>query len=535
MNHVKTISAQAGTDAELINVLRLANVLSDEALERAVTAAERSSTRLEKSLIELGLIEEESLISILADWLKIPLIEADGVDRTLTANTRLSRDYLLRAELVPVGRQDGVLVVATANPRDREALRSIAFHLNEDILTAVATTATIRDEIQRLYEGSKPVAGTAEAADSDVERLQALANDGPVIKLVSDILAQAVDQGASDIHLEAIEARAQIRLRFDGVLHHMRYLNDADRRAATSRLKVMANLNIAEHRRPQDGRARITVRGRNIDLRLSTLPTQFGESIVIRILDQTRLKLDWNALGFAAPRVVQLERMIRQPNGIFLVAGPTGSGKTTTLYTALSRINEPERKIVTVEDPIEYALPGINQVQVRPEIDMTFATALRAILRQDPDVVMIGEIRDPETAENAVRAALMGRLVLSTVHTNSSLAAIDRLKDLGIPSYLLAETLRGVLSQRLVRTYCSTCAGKGCTDCSNTGMRGRMIVSELLEISTETSTRIASGSSAAELMPFIEAQGFISMAAETSHCIKSGVIPATEAHKVFSR
>lgn len=476
MSTISTLRTQAGSDAGLIAAL--GSSLTEEQIARATAAATRSGTRLERTLVELGLITEEKLAHILADWLDMPVVTNADVDPAFDPPDSLTADYLTRAQLIPVARRDGVLLVATANPRDIDGLRSLAFHLGEDIRPAVATSATVAEAIRQLT--AQPETAPAEAVDSDVERLQALANDGPVIKLVTNLLTQAVDLGASDLHLEALEASAVIRLRIDGALEPLRHLSEADRRAATSRLKVMADLNIAEHRRPQDGRARITVRGRNIDLRLSTLPTQFGESVVIRILDQSRLVLDWATLGFPPERIAQLEAMIHQPNGIFLVSGPTGSGKTTTLYTALSRINTDHRKIITIEDPIEYNLTGINQVQVRPEIDMTFAAALRAILRQDPDVVMIGEIRDAETAENAVRAALMGRLVLSTVHTNTAEGAIARLRDLGVPQYLINETLRGVLSQRLQRTPCPDCAGTGCPTCRQTGAVGRKVVSELL-------------------------------------------------------
>ncbi len=343
----------------------------------------------------------------------------------------------------------------------------------------------------RIFDQGQTAPADGQGADVDVARLQALANEGPVIGQVNALVAEAVEARASDIHIEMLEATARIRLRVDGELSVHRQLSHADCATYISRLKIMGRLNISEKRRPQDGRAQIAVQGRNIDLRLATLPTQHGESLVIRVLDQAQIELNWDALGYPKDRVAEIEQIIRKPNGIFLVAGPTGSGKTTTLYTALSQINNDNLKIISVEDPIEYAIEGVNQVQVQPEIDMGFARALRAILRHDPNVLLIGEIRDQETAEIAVRAALIGRLVLSTVHTNDALSTVDRMIDLGIAPYLLAATLRGVLSQRLVRRVCDACAGQGCEICGTSGYRGRRVVSELMAINEEGQREIS--------------------------------------------
>lgn len=295
----------------------------------------------------------------------------------------------------------------------------------------------------------------------------------------------------------------------------------------------MAGLNISEKRRPQDGRITTSVRGRNIDVRVSTLPTQFGESVVLRLLDQQSVQLDWGQLGFEEKRVNQLRQIIQQPNGMFLVAGPTGSGKTTTLYTALQEINQHERKIVTVEDPVEYSIPGVNQTQVDAGIGMTFANALKAILRQDPDVVLVGEIRDQETAEIAVRAALIGRLVLSTVHTNDSVSAITRLVDLGIPGFLLASTLRGVLSQRLVRRICAECAGKGGTCCDRTGLKGRQVVSELLSVDSALAQAIANGAPQSALLDLAKEKGFEVMKSDANRVLKAGLATETALQKAL--
>lgn len=469
-------------DSDLAAMLTKTGLLSDVAAERALKASKRTNTPLYRTILELGLVSEEVLIKALAEWLNVPLIENNQLDVALIKSFQTDRAFLERAEVAPIyEREDGSIVIATSNPRGNDALSSLSFHLGVKSTPALASRSTLKYVHEQLFD-KEPANLAGHGADQDVERLQALANDGPVISQVNNMIAEAVTARASDIHIEAMEADARVRFRVDGVLRTHRRISLGDCATFTSRLKIMGRLNISEKRRPQDGRAQVSVQGRNIDLRLSTLPTQHGESVVVRVLDQSRMELNWQALGYPAERVTEIENIIRQPNGIFLVAGPTGSGKTTTLYTALTHINSEDRKIITVEDPIEYAIAGVSQVQVQPEIDMTFARALRAILRQDPDVVLIGEIRDEETAEIAVRAALVGRLVLSTVHTNDALSAVDRLLDLKVPPFLLAATLRGVLSQRLVRTVCSECSGAGCDACGATGLRGRSVISELMQI-----------------------------------------------------
>ncbi len=378
-----------------------------------------------------------------------------------------------------------------------------------------------------------PVQAEAGLAEADLTRLRALANDGPVIKAVSDLVAEAVAAGASDIHIESEDHGARVRFRIDGTLVPQRRIAEAQRAAVASRLKVMAGLNISERRLPQEGRAEVSVRGRAVDIRLSTLPTQFGESIVLRLLDRNRLRVDWAALGYGAGRIAAIRRLLATPSGIFLVAGPTGSGKTTTLYTALDELNVEDRKLVTVEDLIEYTLRGVAQVQVDPAIDMGFARALRAILRQDPDVIMIGEIRDHETAEIAVRAALVGRLVLSSVHTNDALAAVDRPADLGVAPYLHAATLRGVLSQRLVRRRCETCGGSGCEVCGKTGRTGRTVVSELFEVGPRAQTAIAAGQGAATLLPLALEDGFRPMLDDARNGLAAGSFDAVDLQRTF--
>lgn len=484
-------------DSDLADRLVTADVLKRMAAERALKASQSTGASLERTLLELGLASEAQIYREIAAWLDLPFIASDGVDHVLIKSLPLDRAFLERVEAIPVAENDdGSITVATSNPRGQDAMDSISFHLGQEVRPAICTRSTVRQSIAQALEKKGDVTGSAA---SDVERLRFLTNEGPIIALTNDLLSQAVTERASDVHIEALEGAGRVRFRVDGVLRVARSLSAEDVAMMTSRLKVMGELNISEKRRPQDGRAKIAVMGRNIDLRLSTLPSQYGESVVVRILDREAVALDWDQLGFQPDVRQGIRDILGQASGIFLVAGPTGSGKTTTLYTALAELSTDARKIVTVEDPIEYAVHGVTQVQVRPDIDMTFARTLRAILRQDPDTILIGEIRDHETAEVAVRAALVGRLVLSTVHTNDSLTAIDRLLDLGVPSYLLSATLRGVMSQRLVRRACPSCAGAGCSACEGKGYKGRSVVTELMPIPSDAAKDLAHIKSSAEI------------------------------------
>ncbi len=476
--------------------------------ERVHAAHQRSGAGPERIVLELGLAEEEPVFRHLAEATGMTFFTADELAPDLIESLDLSPAFLERTEVVPVRSEGDELWLAGSNPRTGEVAEAVAFHLSRPVRLGLTTPGAIRAALARLQPEQTAGDGVAEA---DIEQLEALAHDGPVIKLVSDIIAQAVAIGASDIHIEAEEVGARVRFRIDGALRCIRRIAPDQVVAVASRLKVMARLNISEKRLPQDGRIQLPVRGRRIDIRLSTLPTQFGESLVMRVLDRARLALSWDTLGYPPDRAAAIERLVAAPNGIFLVAGPTGSGKTTTLYTALTGLNAEARKIVTVEDPIEYSLPGINQVQVEPHIDMSFARALRAILRQDPDVVMVGEIRDQETAEIAVRAALMGRMVLSTIHTNDSVSAVTRLLDLGVPGFLLAATLRGVLSQRLMPVRCESCGGEGCARCHDTGRVGRQVVSELLEVWPGLAQAITDEVPLAELEAVALREGFRAM------------------------
>ncbi len=366
---------------------------------------------------------------------------------------------------MPIASDDTGCTVALADPFNDFTRPAIEAALGLTVSIAVAVPIELEAALNRLYPEFEDGGGEAlleevvagEPSEEDAERLKDLASEAPVIRLVNQLIARAVETRASDVHVEPFEDRLRIRYRYDGVLHEVEPPAAGLRAAVISRIKIMARLDIAERRLPQDGRIRLTVRGHDIDFRVSTVPSLYGESVVLRVLDRTAVEFDYGKLGLPHDVRRGLESALDLPNGMVLVTGPTGSGKTTTLYTGLLRLNSVARKIITVEDPIEYQLPGINQIQVRAQIGLNFATLLRSDLRQDPDVIMIGEIRDLETAQIAVQAALTGHLVLSTVHTNSAAATDTRMRDMGVEDYLLAATLKGVLAQRLVRRLCSVC------------------------------------------------------------------------------
>ena len=499
-------------------------ILDELTVRRAERAQRQSGERFDLVLTRLGLLDDAGLAKALAGFLGLPLLAAADLPQEALFAETLQPAYLSTAKIVPASDDGACVVVATADPLNAEPLSALAFLLERRIEPAVMPGADIAAAIARLYgDGAaasqpRPDITLSDAPDEagneeDVRRLQDLASEAPIIRLVHDLIARAAELRASDIHLEPGDNGLLVRMRIDGVLHTMETLPSPVIPAVTSRIKIMAHLNIAERRIPQDGRIKSSVRGRPIDLRVATMPTMDGESVVLRLLDRSSVQLEFAALGLADSIRAGFTDLLAQPNGIILVTGPTGSGKTTTLYTALSLLNDPRRKTFTVEDPIEYQLAGVSQIQVQPKIALTFAAILRSVLRQDPDVIMVGEIRDLETARVAVQASLTGHLVLSTVHTNSAAGTIARMLDMGVENYLLASTLKGVLAQRLVRRLCNDCAAPaeldpvllssiadaglqdisgdairlrrpvGCPACRHTGFRGRTMVGELLTIS----------------------------------------------------
>ena len=492
------------------------------AISRARRAAEAASERLDFVLVKLGLISESDLCVAYAAYCNLPLLGASDLPEKPVLAERLKPGFLKANRILPVSFDGGNLLIAIADPFVDEAAKAISYMLDVRVNLAVIAPAEIERALRTLYHDAAGEAHSDEqevaalvngdGGEFDIERLRDIANEAPVIRLVNQIISRAVERGASDIHIEPGRDAVAVRYRIDGFLQQERLISAALRAALTTRIKIMAKLDIAQRRLPHDGRIKTAVRGVEIDIRVSTLPTVFGESIVMRILDRSRVELDFTKLGLDQAIQANLHHLMSLPNGIVLVTGPTGSGKTTTLYTALKHLNRPELKLFTVEDPIEYQLSGINQIQVQPQIGLDFPTALRSILRQDPDIVMIGEIRDLETARIAIQAALTGHLVFSTLHTNSALAAITRLIDIGLERYLLASTVSGVMAQRLVRKLCQICSrphsevermhGRlkmavpkamatdmsrsreriGCESCGGTGYSGRTTLSELLVV-----------------------------------------------------
>ncbi|HEX4174228.1 MAG TPA: ATPase, T2SS/T4P/T4SS family [Acetobacteraceae bacterium] len=488
------------------------------AIERGERVAAQTGQRLDTVLIQLGLLTERGLAESYATLLRLPLATPPRYPATepLLADV-LSARFLRQARALPVAVEDEALTLATADPLDDFTPAAVAVACGRRVKLEVAVPIELEAALERLYpidrEGDELESGTRNPLEEDAERLKDLASEAPVIRLVNQLITRAVETNASDIHVEPFEDRLRVRYRYDGILHEADNPPSRLTAAITSRIKIMARLDIAERRLPQDGRIRLAVRGQEIDFRVSTVPSLHGETVVLRILDRAAVAFDYGKLGLPPGVISRFRDSLALPNGIVLVTGPTGSGKTTTLYTGLLALNSVERKIVTVEDPIEYRLHGITQMQVHEQIGLTFAEFLSAIVRQDPDVIMVGEIRNQETAQVAAQAALLGRLVLSTLHTNSAAAAVTRLRDMGLEDYLLAAVLRGVLAQRLVRRLCQSCRRPqpapaelirrfdlarhcsggtlmlyhpvGCAACRQSGYRGRFAIAEFLVLNAE--------------------------------------------------
>ncbi len=507
---------------------------------------------LAEVLLEMGALEPQRLARVLAQEYRIPFqanIDEHTLDATLVSKVPIN--YAKKNSLLPLHAENGAVVVAVANPANYDALDDLHVLFRAPIQAIVAPAEVIAEATNRAYDRAATTSAQDLIVDLEEDRLDQVASElaneptdllesddaAPIIRLVNGLLSQAVKDRASDIHIEVFESELVVRFRVDGMLYDVLSPPKRLHPAITSRIKIMSGLNIAEKRLPQDGRIRLKVAGRDIDIRVSTIPTAFGERIVLRLLDRAQALIDINLdrLGFSGDNLRRLDRLIRQSHGIVLVTGPTGSGKTTTLYACLSRINSPEKNIITIEDPIEYQLRGVGQMQVSPKIDLTFAAGLRSVLRQDPDVIMVGEIRDSETAEIAIQAALTGHLVFSTLHTNDSFGALTRLIDMGIEPFLVSSSVLAVVAQRLVRRVCPDCreryaptaaelksvgmdlgsfagriyraAAKGCRQCRNTGYRGRTAIQELMLVDDEVRGLVMQRADAAMLRRACMARG----------------------------
>ena len=457
MSAVLSVPSPASPDARIAELLLQRGKLKEPDLARARKLQEQDGGDLLVLLGRLGLVSERDHAEACSHALGLPLRSARDAPELPPEEVALGLKFMKQFHVVAVGADAGHVDVLLADPQDPYVLDAVRLATAREPRPAVALRSEIDELIERWHgQGRSAMEGIVEHAEGeqgidDVEHLRDLASEAPVIRLVNLVIQRAVELRASDIHIEPFENRLKVRYRIDGVLEEGESPPQNLAAAIISRIKIMARLNIAERRLPQDGRIMVRVQGRELDLRVSTIPTAHGESVVMRLLDRETVVLDFERLGFDATFLPRFTRVLEQPHGILLVTGPTGSGKTTTLYTALSRLNTPDVKIITVEDPVEYQIEGINQIQARPQIGLDFAHALRSIVRQDPDIIMIGEMRDLETARIAIQSALTGHLVLSTLHTNNAAGGITRMLDMGVEDYLLTSTINGILAQRLVR------------------------------------------------------------------------------------
>jgi len=535
-------------------LLERGKVQPDE-IERALELQHERGDKLGKILVDMGLVAQRDVLAAISDQLGIPLVTVDGAPPASPEIEGLSHRFLRQSRAYPVALVDSKLTVAMADPLDFETVAALRGFSGLDVETVLASEQEILDAIDKHYGEADRETGVTEGEDAeataDLEHLRDMASEAPVIRLVNAMIAEAVEQRASDIHIEPFEKEFRVRFRIDGVLYNQETPPRELKAAIISRLKLMAKLNIAERRLPQDGRIKIKILGREVDLRVSTLPTLYGESVVMRLLDRSAGDFyDLRRLGFDDRMLASMEHYCSLPHGIFLVTGPTGSGKSTTLYSALKRINLPDKKIITIEDPVEYQMDGINQLHVNPQIGLTFASGLRHIVRQDPDVIMVGEIRDRETADIAIRAALTGHLVFSTLHTNDAPSAITRLVDMGVENYLITSSVVAVLAQRLVRVICQHCKvsagtaispegdvvktfrGAGCEECGGRGYTSRMGIFELMDVDDEMRKLIMANEDAGVLTKAARRHGMRNLREDGWVKVANGVTTVQEVMRV---
>ena len=535
--------------------------LTEEQLNQALTVQREKGLRLGEALVQLKFLRTEDILKALSIQLGYPYespIDMESIDPALV--DPLPINFAKENEILPLRKENGNLIVAASDPTRFYALDDLRLLYKEEIKPVIASSYEIMNAINAVYnkttdKGDQAMDDLGENAgeiaedfNEPVDLLDA-SDEAPIIRLVNSLLFRAVKQKSSDIHVEPFERELVIRFRIDGVLYDVMHPPKRAQASIISRIKIMSGMNIAEKRLPQDGRIRIKIAGKDIDIRVSTIPTTFGESVVMRLLDKSHVLLELETLGFIGKNTETIKEIIQRPHGIILVTGPTGSGKTTTLYSALSKINSQELKIITVEDPVEYQLPGINQMQVNAKIDLTFASGLRSFLRQDPDVIMVGEIRDRETAEIAIQASLTGHLVFSTLHTNDAASSVTRLVDMGIEPFLVSSSLLGVLAQRLVRTVCRDCARKyvpdaaeierigltledlkgrqllrpvGCPNCLETGYAGRTGIHEIMLITEELQSAIMKNSDANMVKKIAQKHGMKTMREDAAQKVLMG-------------
>ena len=496
--------------------------ISTEALQMVMAELDQAAD-LTQTLLNVGQFSAEDVIAFYAQTLDVDIVESEDMELAVISpdvSLKFSRNH----NVLPIDSEDEQVQMVTATPYDAYTQKAVALACDKDVSLSLATPERISRFLEKASADEASISELSDQLeqdlsfedDGDIDRLKDLASEAPIVRLVNVIVSKAMELRASDIHIEPFERRLRVRYRIDGVLREVDSPPTHSTAAIISRIKIMAKLNIAERRLPQDGRIQMRLQAQQIDLRVSTIPSLFGESVVMRILDQEQLVLSYEQLGFGTDNTQRFQKLIQRPHGIVLVTGPTGSGKTTSLYTALASINQPNKKIMTVEDPIEYQLDGIMQMQVKSSIGLGFSEALRAIVRQDPDIIMIGEMRDHETASIAIQSALTGHLVFSTLHTNDAGSAVTRLLDMGVEDYLITSTVAGIVAQRLVRTLCPSCKQQitplpeviaefdldkltdtpklyepsGCLDCNGSGYKGRTVILEQMEMSEALRKRI---------------------------------------------
>lgn len=568
--------------AQMGDILIKEDVINLDQLKTAIQEQKETGKRLGETLLNLGYIDEHQLVACLSKQYGVPAINLDQFDIPMDVLKTVARESALKHKLIPINRSGSTLVVAMSDPSNIFAVDDLKFATGHNIEVVVTSERSIRNAIDRFYGSQKEWEDARKAQEStaavdklmgdlddflievtgeeniDLNDLEKASEEAPVIKLVNHLLMDSIRKGASDIHIEPYEKSLRVRYRIDGVLYDIMHPPIKLKNAVTSRVKVMSNLDIAERRLPQDGRIKVKMaQNRMMEYRVSVVPTLFGEKVVMRILDKESLQLDLTKLGFYEEQLEVFKRSIYQPFGMVLITGPTGSGKTTTLYSSLMDLNRIDVNISTAEDPVEYSLPGVNQVQVHEEIGLTFASCLRSFLRQDPDIILVGEIRDYETAEIAIKSALTGHLVLSTLHTNDAPSTITRLLNMGVEPFLVTASLNAIVAQRLVRVVCPECKaeteippqalidlgvppkevndyilykgkGEGCKLCSGTGYKGRLAVFEVMELTDELKEFILSGASSLEIKREAIRQGMRTLRQSALRKLKEGVTTVEE-------
>lgn len=561
--------AKGSTSERLLEALIGQQLIQRQDLDRALALQKERGGSLSQILVEMGLVESRALAAVLSRTLQIPTISLSKMDLDPELAKLISGKIAHHYQIVPISRLGNQLTVAMADPMNILALDHLKQATGLNLAAFITTPEEIQEALGRLYAGAisttleqlrgetaqgsslELLSEAGAARPEPLEELVRLTQEGPVVRLTNAILAQGIRLKASDILVEPFEKRFRIRYRVDGVFREGESPPLSMHTGVVSRLKVMSNLNIAEHRLPQDGRIKFSVADRYVDFRVSVIPSYFGEKVCLRVLDKNQAMLDVTRLGFDPEPLQALREAVSHPHGMVLLTGPTGGGKTTTMYALLKLVDRPEKNLVSVEDPVEYDIPGINQVAIRPEIGLTFGAVLRSVLRQDPNVIMVGEIRDEETADIAVKAALTGHLVLSSLHTNDAIGAVARLINMGIEPYLVASSVLLVGAQRLPRKVCPNCRtrfspskeligqlgippegtymkGKGCTECRGTGLDGRIGLLEAVPLTPSLRGMIAQGASSVKLQEEARRLGFLSLRDHAIRKAKSGIIPLEE-------